>query len=181
MQPKILTAKRSISSAATCNWQLVEERFPVSRYSSGGSRHGLMFRVRMRRKQLRTLDHSLRLVIVEPILTGLKAGNDGMSSGCIMFGCMLVRRTVAAPDVPTLRTAAQVKPPAVRRCQAFHTAIATGLRSGVDTAQTFFHFRFSSRGDCLQDNVKAPAGSFRYHLLLPLPGPQPLHSVAVSC
>ena len=38
----------------------------------------LISRMRMRRKQLRTPDHPLSLVIVEPILTRLKAGYDGM-------------------------------------------------------------------------------------------------------
>ena len=36
------------------------------------------FWVRMRGKQLYTLDHRLLLVIEEPILTRLKAGYDGM-------------------------------------------------------------------------------------------------------
>jgi hypothetical protein len=41
--------------------------------------------MRMRRKQLHTLDHPLLLVIVEPILTWLKAGYDRMSCRCRML------------------------------------------------------------------------------------------------
>src|SRR5271170_6364583 len=101
----------------------------------------------MRRRQLHTLDrdHALLLVIEEPILTRLEAGNDRMPCRCRMLGCMLTRRTVTASDVPTLRTPAEMKPPTLRRRQAFHTPIPTRLRSGVDSAQTFFHFRFSFR------------------------------------
>src|SRR5580700_6905702 len=99
--------------------------------------------MRMPRKQLHTLAHPLLLVIEEPILTRLEAGNDRMPCRCRMLGCMLARRTVAATDVPTLRTPAEVKPPTFRCRQAFHTPIATRLRSGVDSAQTLFHFRFS--------------------------------------
>ena len=53
---------------------------------------------------------------------------------------MLTRRTVAASDMPTLRTPAEVKPPTFRGRQAFHTAIATRFRSEVDSALIFFHF-----------------------------------------
>src|SRR5579863_7724978 len=105
--------------------------------------------MRMWRKQLHTLDHPPLLVIVEPILTRLEAGNDRMPCRCRMLGRMLARRTVAATDVPTLRTPAEVKPPTFRRRQAFHTPIATRLRCGVYPAQTLFHFRFSFPVLCL--------------------------------
>ncbi len=68
----------------------------------------------MRRKQLHTLDHPLLLVIVEPILTRLEAGNDRMPGCRRMLGCMLTRRTVTASDVPTLRTPTEMKPPTFR-------------------------------------------------------------------
>ena len=66
----------------------------------------------MWRKQLRTLDHPPLLVIVEPILTRLEAGDDRMPGCRGMLGRMLARRTVAATDVPTLRTPTEMKPPA---------------------------------------------------------------------
>ncbi len=111
--------------------------------------------MRMRRKQLCTLDHLLLLVILllvieEPILTGLEAGNDRMPSRCRMLRCMLARRTVTATYVPTLRTAAEMKPPTFRGRQTFHTSIATRFRSGVNSTQTLFHFRFSFRVVCSQ-------------------------------
>jgi len=57
---------------------LVQKRFPVGRHPSGWSRSGLIFRVRMRRKQLHTLDHRLLFVVKEPVLARLKAGYDRM-------------------------------------------------------------------------------------------------------
>src|ERR1700733_16167425 len=99
----------------------------------------------MWRKQLHTLDHPPLLVIVKPILTRLEAGNDRMACCRRMLGGMLARRTVAATDVPALRTPTEMKPPAFRRLQAFDTAIATWLRSGVDSALFFFHFQSSFR------------------------------------
>jgi len=114
----------------------------------------------MRRKQFHTFDHPPLLVVVEPILTRLEAGYDRMPRRGRMPGCMLARRTVAAADVPTLRTPAQVKPPALRRPQAFHTPIATRLRSGVDSARTLFHLRFSLRvpvrNECQARSAAAP-------------------------
>src|SRR5580704_12110597 len=101
--------------------------------------------MRMWRKQLHTLDHPPLLVIVEPILTWLEAGNDRMPFCRRMLGRMLARRTVAATDVPTLRTPTEMKPPAFRRRQAFDTPIATRLRSGVDSVLVFFDFQFSFR------------------------------------
>jgi catechol 2,3-dioxygenase-like lactoylglutathione lyase family enzyme len=52
--------------------------FPVGRHPSCWSGSELISRVRMRRKQLYTLDHRLLLVIEEPILTRLKTGYDLM-------------------------------------------------------------------------------------------------------
>jgi len=94
--------------------QLVEERFPVGWHPSCGSRSGLIRRMGVRRKQLRTPDHPLLFVIVEPILTRLKAGDDRMPCRRCMLGCMLTRRTVTASDMPTLGTPAEMKPPTFR-------------------------------------------------------------------
>src|SRR5208282_6941818 len=164
MRPETPTVKRKrFICWLPYNGQLVQERFPAGWHPSCWSRNGLICWMRMRRKQLHTLYHRLLLVIEEPILTWLEAGNDRMPCRCGMLGCMLARRTVAATDVPTLRTPAEVKPPAFRCRQAFHTPIATRLRSGVDSAQTLFHFRFSFRVLCSQNNVKPPARPSRCH------------------
>jgi len=122
---------------------LIKERFPVGWYPSFRSGHGLICRMRMRRKQLHSFDHPLLLVIEEPILTRFEAGNDRMPGRGGMLGCMLARRTVAASDVPTLCAPPQMEPPTLRRRQTFHTAIAARLRSRVDSALSFFHFRLS--------------------------------------
>src|SRR5208282_4211362 len=58
---------------------------------------------------------------------------------------MLARRTVAATDVPALRTSAEMKPPAFGRRQAFHTSVATWFRSGVDSALILLHRDLSFR------------------------------------
>src|SRR5208283_2728267 len=98
------------------NGQLVQERFPVGWHPSCGSRCGLTFWMRMWRKQLHTLDrnHALLLVIEEPILTRLEAGNNRMPCRRRMLGCMLTRRTVTASDVPALGTPTEMKPPTFR-------------------------------------------------------------------
>jgi len=128
-------------------WQLVQERFPVGWHPSCGSRCGLTFGMRVRRKQLHTLarDHALLLVIVKPILTRLEAGNDRMSCRCRMLGCMLTWRTITASDVPTLGTPTEMKPPTFRRCKAFHTSVATWFRSEIKSALILLHFDFSIR------------------------------------
>jgi hypothetical protein len=96
--------------------QLVQKRFPVGWHPACGSRSGLILWMRMRRKQIHTFDrdHPLLLVIVEPILTRLEAGYDRMPRCRRMLGCMLTRRTVTASDVPTFRTATEMKPPTFR-------------------------------------------------------------------
>src|SRR5580700_4580865 len=113
--------------------------------------------MRMRRKQFHTFNHPLLLVIVEPVLTRLEAGNDRMPRCRCMLGCMLTRRAVTASDVATLRTSTEMKPPTFRGRHTFHTPIATRLRSRVDSAQTLFHFRISFRVLCPKNNVKPPA------------------------
>ena len=139
---KRLRQRKPLICRRPYNGQLVQERFPVGWHPSCWSRRGLISWMRMRREQLDSLDrdHALLLVIVEPVLTRLEAGNDRMPCRCRMLRCMLTRRTVAASDVPTLRTPAEMKPPTSRRSQAFHAPVATWFRSGVDSAPIFFHF-----------------------------------------
>ena len=63
---------------------------------------------------MRTFDHPLLLVIVEPVFARLETGDDRMPRRRRMLGCMLARRAVTAPDVPALRTPAEMKPPTFR-------------------------------------------------------------------
>src|SRR5580692_6236121 len=73
---------------------------------------------------------------------------------------MLTRRTVTASDVPTLRTPAQMKPPTFRRCQAFHTPVATWFRSGIHSTMIFLHFAIPLK-------VARPVKSLRHSEDLP--------------
>jgi len=104
-------SRRSIKNRSTPASAAAIPSWPAPFPRSGG---GLICWMRMRRKQLRTPDHFLLPVIVEPILTRLEAGYDRMPRCRRMLGCMLTRRTVTASDVPTLRTAAEMKPPTFR-------------------------------------------------------------------
>src|SRR5579862_1085330 len=97
--------------------------------------------MRMRGKQPCALNRLLLFIIEEPILAGLEAGDDRVSGCGRMFGRVLARRTVTTSDVPALRTPTEMKPPTVRRGQTFCASVATGFRSGVDSAQSLFHFR----------------------------------------
>ena len=58
-------------------------------------------------------NYFLLLVIEEPILARLEAGNDRMPCFRRMFGGMLARRTIAATDVSTLRRPTEMKPPSL--------------------------------------------------------------------
>ena len=98
--------------------------------------------MRVRRKQLHTPNHSLLLVVEEPVLARFKAGNDGMPCRRRMLRRMLTGRTIAASDVSALGTPAEMKPPTFRRRQAFHTSVATWFRVGIKYAAIFLHLRF---------------------------------------
>jgi hypothetical protein len=167
--------RKRLSAGCPDNAQLVQERFPVGWHPSCGSRCGLIFGMRVRWKQLHTFDHPTLLVIVEPVLTWLKAGDDRMPCRRRMLGCMLTRRTVTASDVPTLRTPTKMKPPTFRGRQAFHTSVATWFRSGIKSAMIFLHFEFSFRCCMSSKEFKPPARSSRHHLFLPLLELRPLH------
>lgn len=93
--------------------ELVQQRFPVGWNSVFWSRCGLIKGMRMRRQQLRTFNHCLRLVIKEPILAWLEARDDRMPACSRVLRGMLARRAIAASDVPTLGTSTEVKPPAI--------------------------------------------------------------------
>ena len=103
--------------------------------------------MRVGRKQFHTLDHFPLPVIEEPVLTRLKAGDDRMPCCRRVLRCVLTRRTVAASDVPTLRTPTEMKPPTFRRRQAFHTPVAAWFRSEIKSAVGFLrHFDSSWKG-----------------------------------
>jgi hypothetical protein len=65
----------------------------------------------MRPRKLGAIAKLLRPVVVEPVLTGFVALNDGMRRRVIMRGRMLAGRHVAATDVTALRTSPKMQPP----------------------------------------------------------------------
>ena len=58
---------------------LVQEAFPSGGYAAGGTRHRLTRRMRARAAQLRAVKSFLGSVIVEPVLAGLEAIDDGVA------------------------------------------------------------------------------------------------------
>ena len=77
-------------------------------------------------------------IIVEPTLSRLKTCDDRMTCGRMMFGCVLIRRAVAATDMTTFGTSPQMKPPTTLR-HAFNATCAAGLRGGVNALYPVFH------------------------------------------
>ena len=75
----IVAAKSAVAYPLPLNsGQLVQERFPVAWHSLFGAGSGLIPGMRIRRNQLRTLNHLLLFVVVEPDFAWLKAGDDRM-------------------------------------------------------------------------------------------------------
>jgi hypothetical protein len=116
----------------------VQQRFPIGRNSPCRSRCWLILRMRMRRKQLHTPDHVARLVIEEPILTRLEAGNDRMPCCRGMLGRMLARGTVAATDVPTAGTPTEMKPPPFGDPRHSTHPSPLGFEAGLIPRRSFF-------------------------------------------
>jgi hypothetical protein len=46
---------------------------PITRHATGGTRHGLIFRMGPRRREIETIHHFLSLIVPEPILAGFEA------------------------------------------------------------------------------------------------------------
>jgi hypothetical protein len=114
--------------------------------------------MRVRRRQFHTFGRRLLLVVVEPFFAWLKAGYDRMAGRRSMLRSMLTRRTVTAPDVPTLRTSAEMKPPTFGRRKTFDTPVATWFGGEIDSAMIFFHFCFS----CIPSDVASSETSAKY-------------------
>src|SRR5262249_11474389 len=87
--------------------------FPIAGHAPGRARHWLVDRVAVRGSQARTLERLPSLEVPVPVLAGLEALNDGVPRLLRVPARMLIRRGGAAADVPALRAAAQVKPPAI--------------------------------------------------------------------
>lgn len=92
----------------------VQQRLPILRdfVSWAGSR--LVRRMGARCSKPEPAKHLAFLVVVEPALQWLKAGDHGMPGLGGMPRSMLAWRCVAATDVTALRTTAQMEPPSSR-------------------------------------------------------------------
>jgi len=111
----------------------------------------------MRRKQLHTFDHPLRLVIerTNPHL-GSKLAMIGCPVACRMLGMHAgLGRTVTASDVPTLRTPAEMKPPTFSAMQTFHDPSPLGFEAGLIPPMIFLHFDFSFPTLLVEQRVQA--------------------------
>jgi hypothetical protein len=120
----------------------MQQRFPVDWNSPCRSRCWLILRMRVRRRQHRTVDHLLFVKVEEPILARFETRNDWVSGSGRVLGCMLAGRSITASNMSALRTPSKVKPPTFRRLQAFRTPVAARFRSSVDSGPMFFHSRF---------------------------------------
>lgn len=81
-------------------------------------------------RQSRAGDLLLSTKIPEPPLPRLEALNNRMTRGMVVGSCVLSRRTIAAANVATLRTTAQMKPPGTF-LQTFDTPRTTWSRIRV--------------------------------------------------
>ena len=109
----------------------MEVPFPVVRHLPCGPGSRLAERVVLRWGERRTLGHSVRLVVVVPVLAGFEAPDDPMPGPVGVSTRMLLGRGIAAPDVAALGTAPQMKPPSTGG-KALDTAFAAWRRARVD-------------------------------------------------
>ena len=123
----------------------LKKRLPICRYKASWPGDGLIRRMRLRVGKLRSDKKLFRAIIVEPTLSRLKTCDDRMSCGRVMFGCVLIRRAVAATDMTTFSTSPQMKPPTTL-LHAFNATCAAGLRGGVKALYPVFHVYLPTRG-----------------------------------
>jgi hypothetical protein len=94
--------------------------------------------MRARAGQLRTLKSLSRSVIVEPVLAGLEAIDDGVAGCRVMLRRMLAWRAIAAANVTAFSASAQMQPPAVR-FQAFEATCTAWFRVQIDSFPFTLH------------------------------------------
>jgi hypothetical protein len=110
----------------------VQQALPICRDGPRWSGCGLIQRMANRGGELRSCEHLSRTVVVEPMLTRLKAHDDRMARGGVVLRGVLVWRSVAAADVPALRASAKMQPPCALS-QAFDATRSARLGCWVDT------------------------------------------------
>jgi hypothetical protein len=104
---------------------------PVVRHASTGSGCGLIDGAALRSRQRGAVYAVAGRKVPEPALTGFERLNDGVSGFLPMCSRVSRQRIIAAADVATGCTAAQMKPPAAG-CIAFDAVSASRWNSGVD-------------------------------------------------
>src|SRR4051794_33943657 len=105
---------------------------PVGRDAAARSRCRLVGGVGVRRREWWTVDVPFGGEVPEPALPGLEAAHDRMPGLRRVPPGVLAGRGVAAADVPALRAAAQVEPPAAA-VLAVRASGAAGRRRRIDT------------------------------------------------
>lgn len=122
---------------------LMQQRAPVTRNAALRTRYRLILSMGAGRRQLGAVNGRVPLVVVEPILTRLKAGNHRMAGLMKVLSRVLARRSIATADVPAFGATPQVQPPSAA-CQALDTAISSGRYIRVDAPNVpvlLFHRR----------------------------------------
>ena len=85
----------------------------------------------MRLMQAWALKEFVGAIVVEPVFSVLKAGDDGMTAISMVLRRMLIRRRIAATNMSALGAAPEVQPPAFRR-QTFDAAGTTRPGRRID-------------------------------------------------
>src|SRR3982074_830502 len=109
------TVSRSSRRGLRGSRRLAQLGLPVRGYPTGRPGYRLVCRVAFRLGQRRPLQVAGRPVVPEPVLARLEAADDGGPGLAEMRRRMRRRRVVAAADMSTLRTPAQVQPPPAAR------------------------------------------------------------------
>ena len=126
----------------------MKKRLPIWGHTASWPGYGLIRRMRLWVGKRRSDKKLFRAIIVEPTLSRLKTCDDRMTCGRMMFGCVLIRRAVAATDMTTFGTSPQMKPPTTLR-HAFNATCAAGLRGGVNALYPVFHVYLPCWSPCL--------------------------------
>jgi hypothetical protein len=112
------------------------------------TRYGLVFWMPARRCQIHAVNGESFLVVVEPVLTGLKAGNYRMLAKMKVLGRVLAGRAVATAYMPAFGAAPQMKPPSATS-QTFDATISAWACSRVDSTDASVRFLHNPRASSL--------------------------------
>jgi hypothetical protein len=120
----------------------MELLLPIAWNAPRRAGHGLARRMPTRGCQMRRIvDAPLRLKIVEPRFTRFEARDDGVLRLMKVLASVLVRRAVAASDMPARRAAPKVQPPGAA-CEAFDASGPARFRALNDLFATFCHVMY---------------------------------------